>query len=383
MRTVLHLLFALPGVLAAPRIVPQDVRNFSFPALRDGQPTTVECRGFHYRTASSWGGIYNHEVLLFRDPLTGAFLDLSTTNGAPHRPADEAAATTAISIDRGQMRAFTFNGWLQIRQAKKKVPSLDAVQQTYLDSLVAKQPDDADLLQVRLWPQTETPKVFWESNDGRPAARLATLGRKGRCWSLEIRARNGESETRWLSNEYEMTNVEECDKPPGRQPKVRPVPGSARVFPFRVQRGNLQTSINVHYETLEVRFPEGVYRRVHLYLVYDAATKLCYRTWMVDTSKTDQHNPQERVRSMETFAKLVIAKDRMIRFYSTQSGFMASESGERFPTIWCGARPRTRYVGRTSFASVAQPTLVQCSHGSVSPRILSSVLRRRTIQFTS
>ena len=329
MRTVLHLCLALPVLLAAPRIVPQGVRDLSFPALRDGQPTVVECRSFHYRKADPWGSIYTHEVLLFRDPVTSAFLGLSTQVQEPYRPDSGAAATTSISIDSGQMRAFTYFHWLQIRLAKKKASSLDAVQQTYLESLATEPPNgEADLMQVALY--TQLPKVFFENEDGRPAARLVALGRQGHCWSLEIRADHGESETRWLSNEYDVTNVEECDKPPKRNPKVRPVPGSARVFPLRVQRENSQTTIDVHYETLDVQFPEGVSRRVHLYLVYDAVTRLCYRTWTVETSKTDRHNPKEQIRSMETYIKLVIIKDRMIWFSSVPSGLRASESRERF-----------------------------------------------------
>lgn len=45
MRTVLHLFFALPVVLATPPDRPPGCAQLSFPALRDGQPTTVECRG--------------------------------------------------------------------------------------------------------------------------------------------------------------------------------------------------------------------------------------------------------------------------------------------------------------------------------------------------
>jgi hypothetical protein len=344
---------ALPGPLAAAllalarvgfgqslsvEIIPASTVNVTFPALRDGLPGQIESRSLQLRTTRD--GSNFRELVVFRDPATGTFL--SKVRYLRHdffgitAEAGDLLPNTAISIDKGTMRAFFFVGYsMLISESTARAASLDAAQQRALSEFVASvlpSPESnwwvSDEHWIRLLEHLPTDIAGHVGERRPPPTRIRELARSAGCWSMILEGQNAESTRTAIDDSYDLVSIESCAKP--RHPVSHIVlPPSERKVQVSALRNNLPTTLEIRSTVAQATFPDGQTGRISLLMFYDPRSRLFWWTGrLLHPSQPDsqiEHDNQDFLRWHSIF----VTDDRIAVF----TGASVTESTERYPDL--------------------------------------------------
>jgi hypothetical protein len=344
---------ALPGRLAAAllalagagfgqslsvEIIRESTVNATFPALRDGLPGHIESRCIQLRTTPDVSNV--RELLLFRDPATGTFL--SMVRYLRHdffrisAEAGDLLPNTAISIDKGTMRAFFFVGYsMLISESTARAASLDAAQKQALSEFVA---SVLPYQESNWWVSDEhwigllehLPKdIAGHVGEQRPPpTRLRELARSAGCWSMILEGQNAESMRIAIDDSYDLASVESCAKP--THPVAHIVlPPSERKVQVPALRNNRPTTLEIRSTVAQAAFPDGQTGRINLLMLYDPPSRLFWWTCqLVHPNQPDSQIERDNQNFLSGHS-IFVTDDRIAVFASAS----VTESTERYPDL--------------------------------------------------
>ncbi len=337
----------LPGLV---EIVPASIVNQTFPVLRNGHPGNIELRSLQLLTHEGGpylgkgsiesrspqpvvqeGGLY--ELLLFRDPSTGRVVSavrLLRNRYGTFAEAGEFLQNTAVSIDKGAMRAFFFTGYgLLISESTTRAASLDAAQEPAISHFLALgqrnwwAPGEHWIQLVELLPKS---LVSHAAELRAPPTHLRELARSGRCWSMALDAPGAEITRIAVDESYDLASIESCAKP------SRPIahiilPRTETTLQVPALRNNQPITLEMGTMLAQVTFPDGQIGRLHLFMLYDRRSRLfwwtcwpLYRTQPDSVVETDNEN-------FIGGSSVFVTDDRIAVF----SGTSVSDSTEHYP----------------------------------------------------
>jgi hypothetical protein len=333
-------ILALSGVglaqTPALEIVSNSVVDRSFPAMRDGHRIGIESRSLQFRS-SDGAEIAVRELVLLREPFSGqalAVVSMLRNRFGTYASAGDLLENTAISVDKDALRAFFFLRFtLIIQESKTRYASIDAAQERAVaDFLEHSHPVEnwflwpGDGHEVLLWEQVPKSLVQRVADLRLPPTHLRDLAHSGRCWSMTLDGPNAESTRIIVDDNYDLTNLENCDQPRRTVSHVRIVPASQTNLEVPALRNNRQTSIELHSKLAQVIFPDGQTGRLHLFMLYDPGTRLFWWTfWSLHPTQPDsvvETDTQQLLRNTSIY----IAEDRIAYF----SGNAVRDSTERY-----------------------------------------------------
>jgi hypothetical protein len=257
-------------------LLPESVDDTTIPAARDGRLISIESRSIQFRSPTQDGN-YLRELVLFREPETGQVISLVRllqSRFGTYAAAGDIRQNTAISIDKGVMRAFFFLGYsLLVSESKTRAANLDEAQNGALaefadqpfSGMVAWAPGEHWIRLLERLPKSIAEHV----GDVRsPSTRLRGLARSKGCWSMAVEGPDAESTSVFVDDNYDLTGVEECAKP---TPKVAHVslPSPEAKLQVAAHRDNQPVTLEVRSVLARVRFPDGQPGRLHLFMLYD------------------------------------------------------------------------------------------------------------------
>jgi hypothetical protein len=283
------------------------------------------------------------ELVLFREPATGLSLSVAglLQNYRPLAEAGHLLANTAVSIDGGVMRAFSFGGLalLLIPKSQARYPSMDAAQAPALADIADYLHSDhqpwlwsKDAASIRLW--NRLPKSVTDRSDDRPlpATRLSGLVRSGRCWHMTIDGPASEVTPVFIDQSYDLADADSCAQPPPRIPHVQLVPGAETKIQAAALRNNRPSTIELHYRKARVTYHDGETSRLRLFMFYDPGSGLFWwSSWSIDSRESDSDD-QAYLRLFLDGTSIYITAEQIVAF----SNSTIRSSTERYPNFQAG-----------------------------------------------
>jgi hypothetical protein len=319
-------------------IIRESTVNVSFPALRDGLPGHIESRSLQFRTTRDGSNL--REIVLFRDPATGAFL--SIVRYLRHdflgisAEAEDLLPNTAISIDKGTMRAFFFVGYsMLISESTARAASLDVAQERALSEFVA---SELPSRESNWWVSNEhwirllehLPKDIAGHVGLRrpPPSRLRELTRSAGCWTMTVAEENAGSTRIAIDNNYDLASIEKCAEP--RHPITHIVlAASENKVQVPVLRNNHPTTLEIRSTVAQATFPDGQAGRISILMLYDPRSRLFWWTCQLIHPSQPDAQIEYNNRSFLNWHSILVTNDRIAVFDAAS----VTESTERYPDL--------------------------------------------------